>query len=405
MKKAIVLGGTFPHRHLIRRLKERGYHTILVDYYDNPIAKDVADEHIKASTLDKEAVLQIARENNVDLVITTCVDQANVTACYVAEKIGLPHPYSYKASLNVTDKTAMKRIMQDNNIPTSKFYTIESIEEFKDSALSYPIIVKPIDSNSSKGVRKIEKDEPKKIEYIAEALNLSRNGGALIEEFKVGQEVGVDCFIKDHKAHIIMTKDRRKIYHDTGSLQQIYGSMWPAKLTPEQINEFKSIAEKIADAFEIDNCPLMIQAIVTDDEINVIEFGARIGGGESFRIIQEMTGFDYIDQSINSFLGTEIDLTRNDPNQMVADNYVYTTGGIFGEIRYNEGIERDIMYQNSYRKKGAEIGSGISSNNRAGVFVVRGKNEDEIENKISRILSNMEIYDINDQPIMRREIY
>ena len=405
MKKAIVLGGTFPHRHLIKKLKERGYQTILVDYYEDPIAKEVADRHIQASTLDKDAVLAIAQEEKVDLVITTCIDQANVTACYVAEKLGLPHPYSYQTALNVTDKTAMKRIMIENGIPTSRFYTIDKIEDFNETVLRYPIIVKPKDSNSSKGVRRIDKDESRKLDFIRDALAISRDGGALIEEFKEGREVGVDCFIKDGKAHIVMTKDRRKIYHDTGALQQIYGSLWPAKLSQEQLKEFNGIAEKIATAFELDNCPLMIQAIVSDDEINVIEFGARIGGGESARIIKEMTGFDYIDQSINSYLGHEIEIEQKPVEFVVQDNYLYTTGGVFGKMDFNEKCLTSIMFHNAYRKKGAEIGSGISSNNRAGVFVVKGKDKDEATRKTKEVLDNMEIYDIHGNPIMRREIY
>ena len=159
MKKAIVLGGTFPHRHLIQKLKDRGYYTILVDYYEAPIAKEVADKHIQASTLDKDEVVRIAKEESAELVISSCVDQANVTACYVGEKLGLPHPYSYQTSLNVTDKVAMKRIMVENDIPTSRHYIINSLQEFQEYSLSYPIIVKPADSNSSKGVRKLEKDE------------------------------------------------------------------------------------------------------------------------------------------------------------------------------------------------------------------------------------------------------
>ena len=59
---AIVLGGTSPHVLLVYKLHERGYYVILVDYLQNPPAKIAADEHIQASTLDKERVLEIARE-------------------------------------------------------------------------------------------------------------------------------------------------------------------------------------------------------------------------------------------------------------------------------------------------------------------------------------------------------
>ena len=193
MKTAVVLGGTFPHRELLVKLKERGYYTVLVDYYDSPIAKDVADKHIKESTLDRAKVLQITKQEKADLVISSCIDQANVTACYVSERLGLPCPYSYETALNVTDKKRMKEIMLRNGIPTAKYYSINNVDEFIPEALNYPIIIKPADSNSSKGVRRIDAYDQNTLDFISLALSISRNNSAIIEEFKIGKEIGVDC--------------------------------------------------------------------------------------------------------------------------------------------------------------------------------------------------------------------
>ena len=405
MKKAIVLGGTFPHRHLIQKLKDRGYYTILVDYYETPIAKDVADKHIQASTLDKDEVVRIAKEEGAELVIASCVDQANVTACYVGEKLGLPHPYSYQASLNVTDKVAMKRIMVENGIPTSRHYIINSLQEFQEHSLSYPIIVKPADSNSSKGVRKLEIDEPNKELYIQKALDLSRNGAAVVEEYKVGKEVGVDCIIKDHKAYVIMTRERRKILSNNDAIQQIYGSFWPADITLVQLERLRIIAEKIGTAFNINNSPLMMQTIVNDSDINVIEFGARIGGGENYHIIDELTGYDFIEQSIKSFIGEDIDLNFHNAKEYLADNYIYIKAGTFGQMVIDDCVKNDILYSNVYRKFGAEVGSDISSNNRVGVFVVKADTTQELLQKISRIVNHMEVFNDKGNPVMRKDIY
>ena len=405
MKKAIVLGGTFPHRHLILKLKERGYYTILVDYYDNPIAKDVADEHIQISTLDKEAVLQISKKCKVDLVIATCVDQANVTACYVAEKLGLPHPYSYKASLNVTNKEAMKRIMFENGIPTSKYYKLTSTDQFDESLLNYPLIVKPADSNSSKGVRKIEGNDAQTMEYISKALQISRNGTSIIEEFKTGKEIGVDCIIKDHKAYVIMTRERRKIQSNSDGIQQIVGSFWPADITQTQLDNLKLIAEQIAFAFGLNNTPLMMQTIVNGAEINVIEFGARIGGGENYHIIKELTGYDIIDESINSFLGDEIGVEYHHANEYLFDNYIYMWEGKFGEMIISTKAQENILYYNVYRKPGAEVGQDISSNNRVGVFVVNAPDIESLQIKARDVIANMEVYGPDGRPMMRKDIY
>lgn len=416
MKKALVLGGTYPHISLIKKLKNRGFYTILVDYLDYPSAKPYADKHIQESTLDKDKVLQIALQEDAELVISTCVDQANVTCCYVAERLGLPRPYSYKTSLNVTDKVRMKQIMVDNGIPTARHYQISSLNDFNDYILRYPIIVKPADANSSKGVRRIDKGDSKASVYIDEALKISRNGKAIIEEFIIGREIGADCMIVNHKAHVIMTRERRKINkNNKDAIQQIYGSFWPATLTGQNIEQLRLIAEQIATAFNIDNAPVMMQTILSNNTFNVIEFGARIGGGDNYQIIEELTGYDIINNSICSFLGEPIekyDLQSYRPKLMM-DNYIYViqpeTPGheeqIFGRIEYNDVAKNNFEYQKVYRRQGDTIGYKISSNNRVGCFVVSGFTEQELLEKQEIVVGNMEVYDINNNPIMRRDIY
>ena len=415
MKTTLVLGGTYPHIALIQKLKARGYYTILVDYLDYPSAKPFADEHIQESTLDKDKVFELAKLINADLVISTCIDQANVTCCYVAEKLGLPTPYSYETSLNVTDKVRMKQIMIANQIPTSRHYTISSFNEYDSERLRFPIIVKPADSNSSKGVRRIEKDEPDAEKYIKDALSLSRNGEAIIEEFIVGREIGADCMIVNHKAHMVMTRERRKIdKNNTDAIQQIYGSFWPADLTEQHVEQLRIIAEKIALAFNLDNTPLMMQTILANDEFDVIEFGARIGGGDNYQIIEELTGYDIIQNAIRSFLSEPIEVSDlGKRSKLLMDNYLYVNPPkdsdsekqVFGCVSYNDTARQNIEYEKVYRKKGDAIGYTISSNNRVGCFVVSGKTEQELLKKQALVVANMEIYDVDGKAIMRKDIY
>ena len=270
-KNAIILGGTSAHIDLIVRLKERGYHTILLDYFPNPIAKPAADEHIQESTLDKGKVLEIARSRNAELIISTSVDQANVTAVYVAEKMGLFTPYSYETALKVSNKILMKEMMINNNIPTSRHIVATSINDINEHGLKYPVIVKPSDSNGSKGVKKA-KDFEELITYLESALSISRDKKAIVEEYKVGTEIGVDCIVSGDVVEIVLSRERRKIEGADISAQQIYGSIWPCLLPEDKIARIKLIVKQIAKTFKLDNTTIIMQTIVRDDEINVIEF-------------------------------------------------------------------------------------------------------------------------------------
>jgi biotin carboxylase len=404
--KAIVLGGTSAHIELIQKLKRRGYYIILIDYYENPIAKQYANEHIQESTLDKERVLQIAKDKKVNLVITTCIDQANITAIYVSEKLGYHVPYSYETSLNVTNKIFMKRIMEQNSIPTSKYINVKEISECKNNDLKYPLIVKPSDSNGSKGVNKAVNDK-ELLFYLNNALKISRSNQAIIEEYIEGKEIGIDCFIKNHEVHILTIRERKKINCRSNNLQQITGTVTPPNINSKKIKEIKKIVEKIAFVFQLDNTPLMVQAIISNEEINIIEFAPRIGGGESSRMIELITGFDIINQTINSFMGLPIDIAIKKNEQYFSETLLYAEPSIMGFIKGDkELIEKNIIeYIVQYKTKGMTIGNDLSSINRVGAFVVKGNNLEELNTKIEIAIKELEIYDLMNSPIMRKDIY
>jgi carbamoylphosphate synthase large subunit len=403
---AIILGGTFPHIELINNLKKRCYYTILIDYLDNPTAKEYADEHIIESTLNKDLVLQIAKKRNTELIISSCVDQANVTACYVAEKLNLPHPYSYKIARIISNKVSMKKHMVEGGIPTSNYVEVDNLTMLYNINLKYPLIVKPSDSNSSKGVRKAD-NSIELNEYAKHAFAISRNKKIIIEEYLDGKEIGVDCYIKNGDAKIIMTRERIKILDDNISTQQIYGSFWPAELTDDNLKSIKEIANKIASIFGLDNTPLMIQAILKDDCISVIEFAPRIGGGENYRIIRELTNFDIIDASINSFLLIPQNIDFSIPNYIYFDNYIYTKPAVFNTIvGVNELINNKLIeYVNVYKKKDTLVGSEMSSNNRVGVFTLKSTDRKDIINKLNKSIKTVDVLDINGNSIMIKNIY
>jgi len=403
---AIILGGTFPHIELINNLKKRCYYTILIDYLDNPTAKEYADEHIIESTLNKDLVLQIAKKRNTELIISSCVDQANVTACYVAEKLNLPHPYSYKIARIISNKVSMKKHMVEGGIPTSNYVEVDNLTMLYNINLKYPLIVKPSDSNSSKGVRKAD-NSIELNEYAKHAFAISRNKKIIIEEYLDGKEIGVDCYIKNGDAKIIMTRERIKILDDNISTQQIYGSFWPAELTDDNLKSIKEIANKIASIFGLENTPLMIQAILKDDCISVIEFAPRIGGGENYRIIRELTNFDIIDASINSFLLIPQNIDFSIPNYIYFDNYIYTKPAVFNTIvGVNELIDNKLIeYVNVYKKKDTLVGSEMSSNNRVGVFTLKSTDRKDIINKLNKSIKTVDVLDINGNSIMIKNIY
>lgn len=407
-KTALVLGGTSPHKLLIDKLKSRGFYVILVDYLDNPPAKENADEHIKASTLDQDIVLSIAEERKADLVISACIDQANSVCCYVAEKLNLPHPYSYKTSLDVTNKGLMKKVMRENGILTSPFMTVSSSDKVNWDAVCFPSVIKPVDCNSSKGVKRVD-DRKEAEKAIADAIRLSRTHEAILEGYNVGPEIQVDCLATSSGVRVMMTRQKQKIVSDgKGMVLQSFGSIFPAPLNNEQQVETQSIAEKIAAAFDLQNTPFFYQAIITEEGISVLEFAPRIGGGLSYSILKDFGAYDAVEYAIDSYMGKELDAIPHIPNdKFLSSVLVYVHRGVFDHLNGFENLISTGVIDRGFlmKAKGDFIDENLRSSNRVAAFIVTEKDYQSLQSKAKQAFSSIEAFDVEGKPMINRSIY
>lgn len=385
--KILVLAGGSDQIALINELKKRGHYIVLVDYFDNPPAKSYADKHIVASTLDVEKVEQIAKSENADLICTACTDQALLTVSYVSEKLGLPCYIDYQTGLNVTNKSYMKKVLLKNNIPTAKFVIVKSPDVSAVNGFTFPLVVKPVDCNSSKGVKKVESLEEFRT-YITEAINFSRTKSAIVEEFKEGIEISADFYIENGVAKFLSATNSLKIRNRKSFT--ILCSDYPA-ITGEQEVAVTKIATDIAKAFLLNNTPLLVQLIVKDSEINVIEFSARMGGGSKYKLIEVLSGVDIMSKYVDLILG---DCPHVDPSKQVdycKMVYIYCYPGVYDHMEgleqmKSEGVIDDFFL---YKTKGMEIQKAETSGDRPAGYLCSAKTSDDLWKKIEYIDSQI----------------
>ena len=93
-KKLMLLGGLRYLLPVIEAAHDLGYYVITCDYLPNNIAHKYSDEYCNVSIIDKEAVLALAKNLQIDGIMSFAVDPGVVTAAYVQEQMGLPgSPY------------------------------------------------------------------------------------------------------------------------------------------------------------------------------------------------------------------------------------------------------------------------------------------------------------------------
>ena len=89
-KKLMLLGGLRYLIPVIEAAHKLGIYVITCDYLPDNIAHKYSDEYCNVSIVDKEAVLKIAQEKQIDGIMSFAVDPGVITAAYVQEQMGLP---------------------------------------------------------------------------------------------------------------------------------------------------------------------------------------------------------------------------------------------------------------------------------------------------------------------------
>ena len=402
--KALVIAGGLPQIELIKQLKERGIEALLADGSPAAVARPYADKFFHVDVFDIEAIKKIAIDEKVDFLITVCADQVLLVVAEVSEMLGLPCYIDYETGKNVSDKIRMKRIFKESGVPTTDYVETDSLDFDVISHLKYPLIVKPVDAYSSKGVRKAENEEELK-QYYAEAQKIGRSGRVIVEEYFEGEEISVDAFVVNGKAEILNVTNSEKVKDKDRFV--IFRGRYPAKVTPSVMRQIEDVAQKIADGFGLVNSPLLVQLLANEDRVSVLEFCARTGGNMKYLLIKYATGVDVIGATLDITLGKMPDLTpKCEKHSVVVNDFVYCKPGVFDHFEGFEELEKEGIINEFHpvRLKGTQMHGVTSSSDRiAGMNIVADTIE-EYNEKRAKINVSVKVIDDKDIDIMRHDL-
>lgn len=407
MKKVMILAGGNDQIALIEELRRYfngEVEIILVDMSDKVRAIPYADKFLKISTMDKSAVLAAARDEEIDYILTACGDQPLSTMTYVATEMGLPTYLSEQDVRDLTNKRFMKEKMVASGIPTAKHIYIDKNWDGKVPDFEYPLVVKPVDSNGSKGVKKVF--TPADMEKaLKEAFQYSLSGDVIIEEFKQGEELSVDVYVEGTTAKLLSITASKKIQENKDSFT-IIQSYYPAP-TDYQEERVLEICQQIADAWHLHDTPLLVQMIQKGDSYNVLEFSARMGGGSKYRLIQVLSGVNIMKVYVEMVMGDKPKVAPAKQYNNAIMSYIYCYPGVYKSI---EGLDElkgkgVILDYFIYRGPDSVIEKSNTSSDRAAGFLVVGASQEEVEKKLAEANASLRVLNDKGEDIMRHDLF
>ena len=403
--KALVVAGGMPQITLIKQLKDRGVETVLVDGSPTPVALPYADIFYNVNIFDIEAVKRIAVEEKVDFLITVCADQVLLVVAQISEELGLPWYIDFKTAKMVSDKELMKKIFVQNDIPTSQYVVMSDFDIEKTKHLHFPLIVKPVDAYSSKGVKKVLDNDDLKVAF-EEAKNISRSKSAIVEEFFEGEEISVDLFIEDGKAHVLCISNSDKVKDEEHFV--IFRGRCPVHASDSIRNEVGKVCQKIADAFGIKNAPMLVQMLTDGNRVNVLEFCARTGGAMKWLLIQHASGVDVIKGVIDLTMGIKPEIKVREPEtKYIVNDFIYCKSGVFDHlVGFDEQLKKgNITDYRLLRPSGWKFSGLItSSTDRLCGVTFQDDTLEGLNKKHREFVESVSVMDVEGNDIMRHDL-
>ena len=375
-KKLLLLGGSHYLLPVIEEAHRLGIHVITCDYLPDNAAHRYSDEYHNVSIIDKDAVLALARELQIDGISSFACDPGVVTAAYVAEKLNLPFAGSYESVSILQDKGRFRAFLSDNgfNAPWSGSY--KSVDEaLADSArFTYPAIVKPVDSAGSKGVRRI--DSLDELKSAAEhALSFSHGGRFIVEQFleKQGASSDSDSFSVDGK--LVFTSFDDQLFDERAENPYTPAAYcWPSSMPQWAQDELKGELQRLVDLLGLKTALYNIESrLCTDGKTYIMEMSPRGGGNRLSEVLHMATGVNLIRGIVMASVGLEPDCVCDKPyDGLWAEIILHSDeNGRFKELWIDPECENFIVERDLWVSPGDEVERFSGANKAVGTLVVR----------------------------------
>lgn len=397
-KKIMVIPGAKAQIPLICKLQEEGYCVVCVNPYKDSPAFSYADICEQGDILDREFCLDVAKRHEVIAVLSDECDIAMPTVAYVSEKLGLPSIGSKLATL-YTNKYLMREFCREHAMPYPKYRQCRSAGEavaFFRNLEKKKMIIKPLDSNSSRGVFTIVSEEMVE-PHFAQAIVFSKvNQAVLCEEYIEGTEFTVDGVVVNGKHYSLAISKKKHYAYNPNIACELYFS------EEDEEYDYVRLREQNDRFVEMSGLPFGFthaEYKYNGKEFVLIEIGARGGGNFiSSHIVPNLTGIDNYKLLLEGTLGAPQlrgeHIKSVDAAGKCAVLKFWDVQGNGGKVVRVDGedilknLPQIVLYEFQF-KPGDIIHKAENDSARVGFYIAVAKSREELDRLILKIEENV----------------
>lgn len=357
-KKLLVLGGNAATAPLVTAAKDMGVYTYVADKVPDNTAKRFADRAVDIDAMDVDALAEFVKQEKIDGITIGTSELVLPYYADLCERVGLPC-YGTKEQFEIlSNKVNFKNACRKYGVQvTPEFSITDENLETEGRNLPFPVIVKPEDGNSTRGVTICNNFEELKnaIAYAKESC-LSQN--FFIEKYfdveKDSYAINIYYTVVNGEAKLTLISDAQIYMYETkdlglssdiieGKVKPESVALTPSKFTKLFLEKVHPTVQALIDGLGVKNGPVFFQGMVQNDEIYLFESGFRLNGAIEFLATKGIYNVSSADMLVNFALTG--DITNNckakNINPLFGKTFGwYSLGLTDGTIATIEGIDK-----------------------------------------------------------------
>ena len=383
-KNLLLLGGSLYLLPVIEAAHALGLHVITCDYLPDNDAHRYSDEYHNVSIVEKDAVLQLAKDLQIDGIMSFATDPGVTTAAYVAEKLGLPSCGSYEAVSILQNKGRFRAFLRDNGFRTPRAASFCSSEHLTEALRDFrwPLIVKPTDGAGSKGVRRV--NQPEDLEAaVRNALLSSIRKEFIVEEFieAMGCSSDSDCFSVDGELRFVSFSDQQ--FDKTAENPYTpCAYSWPASMGAQQQQELRSELQRLICLLDLGTSIYNVETRVGQDGTPyIMEVSPRGGGNCLSECLRDATGADLITSAVKAAVGMPVDDIRQMPYRGYWGELILHTNrsGVFSSVEVAQSVQSNLVRLSLWKEKKSAVSAFTGANMAIGSALFRFDTRAELD--------------------------
>jgi formate-dependent phosphoribosylglycinamide formyltransferase (GAR transformylase) len=300
-QKALLVGSSFSAAPIFFALKKHGLHVSVCGNIKTDPCHQYADESFYIDYSNLEELMRVVESHKFDYLVPSCNDYSYMSCAPVAEKHGFFGFDRTDVAKILHTKSDFHHVTEKHSLPVPKSIRQKEGQPLQTGHLRFPLLVKPVDSFSGRGLTKILHDSELQ-SAVHVALNASRFGEVVLEEFVDGSLHSHSAFIENQEVAFDFFADEFCTVYP----YQVNCSNHPSALPDGVRSSVRAEINRLASILGLNDGLLHTQFIVSGDEFWIIECMRRCPGDLYGTLIEFSTGIDYADLYIRPFLNLKL---------------------------------------------------------------------------------------------------